>query len=190
MNMAGYVEERFGFRAKGEYRCKGWFELPLTVLALVILLPGALGIFNFLYYRTMGGGFAAIPLLIAVWGMLCWWLVRIAHSGVTYRYEADDKEFRIYEPKNHTEILYYNDVTGVKYDPLYYLNGKIRGYKVTISTKYRALSYNYIFNGHKLFTNPEGTPFFIIEERAGLVNNYVPEGGAVRSGKESHGKHE
>ena len=188
MNMESFVEERFGFRARGEFRCRGWFEVPLTALALAILLPGAFGIFSFLYYNTMGGGFTAIPLFIAVWGVFCWWLVRIAHTGVTYRYEADDKEFRIYEPKNHTEILYYNDVTAVNYDPLFYLNTKLRGYKVTITTKYRTLTYSYIFNGNRLYKKPEGTPFFILEERAGLVKDYVPEGGAVRSGKENHGK--
>lgn len=183
-----YVEERFGFKARGEFRCKGWFEIPLTAVGLGIALPGAFGIFNFLYYNTMGGGFAAIPLLIAVWGVFCWWIVRIAHTGVTYRYEADDKEFRIYEPGNHTEILYFTDVTAVDYNPLYYLNGKLRGYKVTIATKYRSLTYEYIFTGNRIFTTPEGSPFYIIEERAGLVSGVIQDGEAVRSGEENYGK--
>ena len=188
MNGQQYVEERFGFKAKGEFRCKGWFEVPLTVVGLALVIPGALGIFDFLFNHTFGGGRPAIPFVIVAWAMFCWWIVRIAHTGVTYRYEADDKEFRIYEPKGHTEILYYPDITSVGYDPMYYLNGKVRGYVVTITTKYRILTYSYIFSGNRLYKTPEGSPFYIIEERAGLVKGIVPEGGAVRSGEESHGE--
>lgn len=182
-------EERFGFKAKGEFRCIAWFEIPLTVVGLAILVPIGIIIFRFLVdpYTTFGGGLTAVPVALAVWAIFCWWIVRIGHTGVTYRYEADDKEFRIFEPGNRSEVFYYSDVMSADYQPIYYLNRKIRGYKVTITTRYRTKTYKYIFSNNKLNKDPEGSPFFILEQRSGLVHGIVPEGGAVRSGEEQHG---
>lgn len=183
-------EERFGFKAKGEFRCKGWFEIPLTVFGLAIIVPGGLAIFQFLAdpFKTFGGGLPAVPFALAVWALFCWWIVRIAHTGVTYRYDADEKEYRITDPKRNVVTFYYADIVSVDYKPLYYIHRKLRGYRVTINTKYRAFSYNYIFSNRKVHTKPEDTPFFIIEQRAGLAKGFIREGGAVRTGEDNNEK--
>lgn len=176
-------EERFGFKARGEFRCDGWFKIPITAIGLGILLPGAILIFKFLAdpYTTFGGGLTVVPLALAVWGIFCWWIVRIAHTGVTYRYEADEKEFRIINPDKHSDVFYYPDVVSVDYKPIYYINRKIRGYRVTITTKYLSKKYDYIFSDNRLIKTPQGSPFFILEQRSGLADGYVEEGGATRT---------
>lgn len=176
-------EERFGFKARGEFRCRAFFEIPLTVIGLGILIPVSVLIIKFLTdpYTTFGGGLTAVPLALAVWGIFCWWIVRIAHTGVTYRYEADEKEFRIITPDKHSDVFYYPDVVSVDYKPIYYINRKIRGYRVTVTTKYLSKKYDYIFSDNRLIKTPQGSPFFILEQRSGLADGYVEEGGATRT---------
>lgn len=171
-------EERFGFKARGEFRCQGWFEIPVTILGLLMIIPGYFVAKYLMSYALLG--VLGLLVFIPVWGIIMWWIVRVGHTGVTYRYEADDNEFRITAPKN-TETLYYKDIAAVNYKPKYFLNRKIRGYKVTISTRYRSLVYKYIFPGGKVNQSPENTPFFILEKRAGLVQGVIPEGGAGRT---------
>ena len=113
--------------------------------------------------------------------MLCWWLVRIAHSGVTCRYEGDDNEFRITDNHKHTEIFYYPDVTGIEYKPLKYLNKRQRGYTVTIKTKYRVVKYQYIANGRQHVNSPADTPFFLLEQHCGLTRDITPENNEGRT---------
>ena len=113
-------EERFGFMARGQFRCIGWFEKPLTVLGLLLLLVGGV-LITVLFanpYFAFGGSFGALPFVLAAWFILCWWIVRIAHTGVTCRYEANDSEFRITDNRQHTEIFYYPDIMGVDYKPI------------------------------------------------------------------------
>lgn len=166
-------EERFGFKARGEFRVRGWFEVPLTMVGLIMLVIGPPAILNKMADPdfAFGGTFAAVPLALLIWAVFWWWIVRIAHSGVTCRYEADEKEFRITSvgKKPKREVLYYTDVTAVEYKPLHHLNRRLRGYRVTITTKYRKIVYDYVFGRKKLFTEPKDTPFRIIEEQAGLV---------------------
>ncbi|MBP0983592.1 MAG: hypothetical protein J6A19_07690 [Oscillospiraceae bacterium] len=45
-------EERFGFKARGEFRCDGWFKIPITAIGLGILLPGAILIFKAIPHKT------------------------------------------------------------------------------------------------------------------------------------------
>lgn len=167
-------EERFGFRAKGEFRVRGLFEIPLTIVALLLMVGGSAVLIIVMANpeTAFGGTFGALPFAVAIWVMLCWWLVRIAHSGVTCRYEGDDKEFRITDNRKHTEIFYYPDVTGVDYKPIKYLNKRQRGYIVTIHTKYRAVKYEYIASGRQRVNSPEDTPFFLLEQHCGLKQNY------------------
>lgn len=173
MNGREAFEERFGFKAKGEFRVRGRFELPLTVTALFFIPYG-----EFFIVYTManpwfafGGSFGALPFAMALWALLCWWIVRIAHIGVICRYEGDDNEFRITDQHKHTEIFYYPDVTSVEYQPIMYINKKIRGYKVTIHTKYRSVSYQFIASGKQPIRGPEDTPFFVLEQHCGLVRD-------------------
>lgn len=173
MNGREAFEERFGFRAKGEFRVRALFEIPLTIAALVLMAGGSAVLIIVMAnpLTALGGTFGALPFAVALWIMICWWVVRIAHSGVTFRYEGDDREFRITDSRNHTEIFYYPDVTGVDYKPIKYINKKQRGYAVTIRTKYRAVKYEYIASGRQRVNSPEDTPFFLLEQHCGLVRN-------------------
>lgn len=170
-------EERFGFRVKGEFRVRGLFEIPLTGAGLLLMVLGTILLVVKMAdpMFAFGGTFGALPFAIAIWVMLCWWVVRIAHSGVTCRYEGDDDEFRITDNRKHTEIFYYPDVTGIEYKPLRYLNKRQRGYIVTIHTKYRAVKYEYIATGRQRVNSPEDTPFFLLEQHCGLTRDITPE---------------
>lgn len=176
-------EERFGFRARGEFRVCGIFEIPLTIMALLMMAGGSVVLIVVMANpeTAFGGTFGALPFAIVIWVMLCWWLVRIAHSGVTCRYEGDDNEFRITDNHKHTEIFYYPDVTGIEYKPLRYLNKRQRGYTVTIKTKYRAVKYQYIANGRQRVNSPADTPFFLLEQHCGLTRDITPENNEGRT---------
>lgn len=164
-------EQRFGFRAKGEFRCSFPFEAPLAAVAAAILVWGE--IYFLLNYQVLAFSWKNLiaPLIVMiVWGFFWLWMVRIAYSGMTCRYEADDKEFRINKPFNKLDIFYYADIESVKYKPIKYLvGGRLRGYRVKVNTRYREYNYKYIFSRNKLKTAPEDSPFHIIEERSGLA---------------------
>ena len=172
-------EERFGFKARGEFRCTGWFEIPMTILGIILAIPGLFFVLFLFNYQLLG--FLGILVFVPVWAILCWWLIRIGHIGVTYHYEADEKEFRIINPDKHSDVFYYPDVVSVDYKPIYYINRKIRGYRVTVTTKYLSKKYDYIFSDNRLIKTPQGSPFFILEQRSGLADGYVEEGGATRT---------
>lgn len=166
-------DERFGFKVRGEFRVRGWFELPLTAAALILLVVGGFFIFRRMAdpYFALGASFGAVPFVLAAWALLCWWLVRIAHTGVTCRYEGDDQEFRITDQHGHTETLYYSDISGVDFRPIRYINRRLRGYVVTVRTKYRSLRYQFIATGHQRINAPEDTPFFVLEQRMPNAEN-------------------
>lgn len=173
MNGREAFEERFGFRAKGQFRVRGWFEIPLTATGIASIPAG-----EFLIIRTManpnfalGGSFGALPFVMAAWALFCWWIVRIAHTGATCHYDGNDDEFRITDQNKHTEIFYYQDITGIDYVPIKYLNKKTRGFKVTINTKYRKVTYQFIASGKQRVNEPEDTPFFVLEQHCGLTRD-------------------
>ncbi len=162
-------EQRFGVRAKGEFRCSFPFETGFSVIAGGFLLLGELSFLLRYYDLAFRFNNLLTPLVIMiVWGFFWLWMVRISFTGMTCRYEADDKEFRINAPFNRNDVFYYADVESVTYKPIKYLTGRIRGYRVTVKSRYRAYNYKYIFSKNKLKTAPEDSPFHIIEEHAGI----------------------
>lgn len=80
-----------------------------------------------------------------------------------YTYEADSKEFRITDSKGRRETIYYNDVNEVCYKKLKFF-GRHSGYKVDIITKYRTITYNWLFLKNRKFQKTSETPFYVIEE--------------------------
>ncbi len=162
-------EQRFGFRAKGEFRCSFPFEAVISSIAAGFLVIGELSFllnYTWLVFRT--NNMITPMVIMIVWGFFWLWMVRISLTGMTCRYEADEKEFRITAPFNRNDVFYYADIESVSYKPIRYPTGRIRGYRVTIKSRYRAYQYKYIFSKNKLKTAPEYSPFHIIEERAGL----------------------
>ena len=176
-------EERFGFRARGEFRCRVWYEIPLTILGLVMFVAGILAaivVFSRIPGVDIITGAMAMAVIVPVWGLVCWWFVWTGQTGAAYSYDADEKEFRITDPKKHTETLYYSDIIRVDYKPVRFINLRIRGYKVTVTTKYRILTYDFLFSGDRSGISAENTPFYILERRAGLKQPPA-DGGASRT---------
>lgn len=163
-------EQRFGFRAKGEFRCSFPFETVFSGIAAGFLVLGELTfLLNYTELAFRTNNMLAPLAIMVVWGFFWLWIVRISFTGMTCRYEADDKEFRINAPFNRNEVFYYADVESVSYKPIKYLTGRVRGYSVTIKSRYRAYNYKYIFSKNKLKTAPDDFPFHMIEEHAGLT---------------------
>lgn len=98
-------------------------------------------------------------LLIGV-ALICMYYIL---SYPEYSYEADSLEFRITDPKGKCDTIYYIDVTDVRYSPLKQL-GIQRGYKVEIITKYRTITYNWLFLRNRKFQKTSETPFKVIED--------------------------
>lgn len=171
MNGEQANEERFGFKAKGQFRCISPFEKGMTVASLVLgLLVEVVVVLWMANPNTAyGGTFGAVPFAIAIIAGITWWFVRIAHSGRTYYYEADDSEFRIIRPNKSVDTYYYTDMDSIDYKPIHYINGKHRGYLVTVRTKYCETKYSYIFSKNKLFKSESGTPFSILARKSGIA---------------------
>lgn len=101
-----------------------------------------------------------------------WTIIIIIRTGKGYQYEVFEKEFHIHREgrKPYQDVIYYCDVLSVRYEPMYFLFDKrVRGYEVTVVTKYRSIVFKYVFGNNKVFNQAKDTPFRIIEERAGLV---------------------
>ena len=168
----GSSEDRFGFKAKGTFRCAYKRELSLCVIALVItaLLIALSSVVSRHIQENNWFPFAEIfmfALLGAASVMIGIGLLRMVLIGRLLSYEADEKEFAITEKNGSKTVIYFCDVTGVDYKPVKLL-WRVRGYKAQIHTKYRTIEYKYVFSRNKVVRSPEGSPFIIIEERAGL----------------------
>lgn len=168
----------YGIIARGEMRCRRKGESLrafAVILAILLCQAAALAVLanNVATSDIIELPFQGLEFLLLTEGafMIGWGVVRMICDGRPYTYEADEKEFRITSvgKKPKREVLYYTDVAAVEYKPLHHLNRRLRGYRVTITTKYRKIVYDYVFGRKKLFTEPKDTPFRIIEEQAGLV---------------------
>ena len=156
------TEQIMGVRSRGKFRCRWRGEKFAVIIMLVVMLVGAVVIFRLVDtsdYRIIG-------YFEAFWVAFCVWMIRIAQSGVTYRYEADADVFRITDNRNRTECFFYSELMNVRYEPINKLRGGLRGYHVMITTKYGVYSYDYIAYWRAKISSPEDTPFFILERCA------------------------
>ncbi len=138
--------------------------LPIAT-AICILLMAILGIqASNSTVMILELGYTALSVLMIVIILIC--LYFLLHYP-EYRYEADGLEFRITDPKGGCDTIYYIDVIQVRYSPLKQL-GIQRGYRVEIITKYRTITYNWLFLKNRKFQKTSETPFHVIEEH---INN-------------------
>lgn len=103
------------------------------------------------------------------WGMLCLFIISAIRAGVTCKYYADQNEFKITDNHKHAEYLFYSDIVNVDYDPIKLFSCVPRGFRVTITTEYRTIVYDYLFYGNFGSSSPEDTPFHLLETRAQAV---------------------
>ncbi len=200
---AGYsqIEDRYGFCAKGTFRCPKKREpLMLAIVAivytawLVIVAVNAVIVLSrdntmpiFDYDRTLEDFLPTVDLVIVIITVLLLVLLTVAvmivvpiiTSGREYTYFADEIKMVITDPDGIKTVFEYKDIISVTYERLTLFARRERGYDVYIETKYRTHNYQYIFSKNKLLRQEKDTPFFILEERAGLKKRrYSDELGA------------
>lgn len=189
---AGYsqVDDRYGRLAKGTFRCPKKKEgtmlnvvaviyivwLVIVVVNAVIVLSGDLSVPIFEYDKTIEDYKPTLDLLCVIISVLLLFILTYAAvfavilitNGSEYTYFADEVKMVITDPEGAKTVIEYKDVICVTYERLTLFSRRERGYNVHIETKYRTHHYQYIFSKNKLFRQEKDTPFFILEEAAGL----------------------
>ena len=150
--------------SKGQFRTPHKYEIfiwgAFIIVLTIVMAEAFIDMVDGLTSMGTGGGiFLIIGLIWLIAGIA---IYRVAHYTI-YSYEADSNEFRIFR-KNYSETIYYCDVLKVSYAPLLLL-WKQRGYKVSIVTKYKTITYNYLFLQNRKRQEPKETPFHIIEQQ-------------------------
>ena len=168
---------RFSYARSGEFRCRCKIETLLTIIFLALILVGD-GLLLLLANR-LGVDFEEYGELLFdacfIWAGICLFIIGAIHTGVTYKYFADDNEFKITDNHKHTEYLFYSDIVSVEYSPIKLFSRIPRGFHVTITTEYRTIEYDYLFFGHFRSTSPEDTPFYLLEKRSEAVQRPLTE---------------
>lgn len=164
------AEDRFGFRTSGTVRIRNQLEMPLVFVALVIALLGAVAVFSFVGVMDKVGLFNLLLKsgVSFVWVFLCFMFASWVMTGSEWNYEADEKQFRLRKPNVPEEVFYYEDIEELRFTPIF-LFWIERGYRVIIRTKYREFTYHYIYTKNRVNRSPDGSPFYIIAERSGLI---------------------
>lgn len=194
------TDDRFGFRALGSFRCRRNNEtLILVVMAafytlcacivvinMVLVLSGDLTVPIFEQEKTWDDYTPTIDLLCVITSVIILAIltavgaagVIIATNGAEYSFKANDEKMVITDHKGVKTEFYYSDIESVIYEKLTLFTIRQRGYDVYINTKYRTYRYQYIYSKNKLLREEKHTPFFILEERAGLkTRRYTDEMG-------------
>ena len=184
------VDDRYGFCAKGTFRCPRKKEplmlaivaavytacLLITIINAVIVLTSDLSMPIFEYDKTIEDFAPTIDLLVVILSVLIMVLltvgvviaVIIITGGREYTYFADEIKMVISDPDGVKTVFEYKDILSVTYEKLTLFKRRERGFDVYIETKYRTHNYQYIYSENKLLREEKDTPFFILEERAGL----------------------
>ncbi len=142
---------------------KGKFFTPhpkrLLFSGIILLISEAWMFFHaFMFEKTGEFEFIIIGAVIIPFAIGAY---RIA-SRKEYSYVADGREFRI-TSKGCSETLYYCDMVEVKYKLLKLL-WREYGYRVSIVTKYRTITYDCLFLANKKYQETKELPFHILEE--------------------------
>lgn len=200
---AGYsqVDDRYGFCAKGTFRCPKKKEaMMLNIVALVYILWFVLVVVNavivftsdlsvpiFEYDKTIEDFaptrdlicviISVLLLVVLTYGAV--FAVILITGGREYTYFADEVKMVITDPDGVKTVFEYKDVVFVRYEKLTLFARRERGFDVYIETKYRTHNYQYIFSKNKLLRQEKDTPFFILDEHAGLkTRRYTDDMGA------------
>ena len=195
-----HVSDRYGFRALGTFKCPRKGEgLMLAVVAAIYTLCLCITVLNmievlsrdnsmpiFEYDKTIDDFSPTIDLLCVITSVLIMFVLTVVAvvavviiiGGREFRYTADDEKMTVTDPKGEKTVFYYCDIESVTYERLTLFTQRQRGFDVFITTKYRTFNYQYIYGKNKLLREEKHTPFFILEERAGLkTRRYTDEMG-------------
>lgn len=147
---------------------KGSFRSPRSTASLVLLaaaLCGAAVVFFFIVWLMLRNNALQGLVSTLLTAVLIVILVGVYRSigYIEMTYEATKSEFRVTDPKGGRDVIYYQDVDDVSYAVLRVF-GRRCGYNVSITTKYRTITYKYLFLANKSFQSPSETPFDIIKQ--------------------------
>lgn len=162
---------RFSYTRTGEFRVRCKAETPLTIFFL-LLIPAGIILVAFLtndYLKEVPQLGELLSYVYSFWGTLCLFIISAIRAGVTCKYYADQNEFKITDNHKHAEYLFYSDIVSVDYDPIKLFSCVPRGFRVTITTEYRTIVYDYLFFGNFGSSSPEDTPFHLLETRVQAV---------------------
>ncbi len=162
---------RFSYTRTGEFRVRCKAETPLTIFFL-LLIPAGIILVAFLtndYLKEVPQLGELLSYVYSFWGMMCLFIISAIRAGVTCKYYADQNEFKITDNHKHAEYLFYSDIVSVDYDPIKLFSCVPRGFRVTITTEYRTIVYDYLFFGNFGSSSPEDTPFHLLETRVQAV---------------------
>ena len=162
---------RFSYTRTGEFRVRCKAETPLTIFFL-LLIPAGIILVAFLtndYLKEVPQLGELLSYVYSFWGTLCLFIISAIRAGATCKYYADQNEFKITDNHKHAEYLFYSDIVSVDYDPIKLFSCVPRGFRVTITTEYRTIVYDYLFFGNFGSSSPEDTPFHLLETRVQAV---------------------
>lgn len=162
---------RFSYTRTGEFRVRCKAETSLTIF-FILLIPAGIILVAFLtndYLKEVPQLGELLSYVYSLWGTLCLFIIGAIRAGVTCKYYADQNEFKITDNHKHTEYLFYSDIVSVDYDPIKLFSCVPRGFRVTITTEYRTIVYDYLFFGNFGSSSPEDTPFHLLETRVQAV---------------------
>lgn len=162
---------RFSYTRTGEFRVRCKAETSLTIF-FILLIPAGIILVAFLtndYLKEVPQLGELLSYVYSFWGTLCLFIIGAIRAGVTCKYYADQNEFKITDNHKHTEYLFYSDIVSVDYGPIKLFSCVPRGFRVTITTEYRTIVYDYLFFGNFGSSSPEDTPFHLLETRVQAV---------------------
>ncbi len=180
------VEDRFGFRTQGIFRCAKPSERISIVVIVVCTLLLSLGWYLVLYVqlrwyfglrtdvgvsasRTMGFLFLGVVTLLVLTAVV---LITFILHGNLYSYTANDSvfSFRCDRERIPKTDIRYDDVASVEYREMRLFGKWQRGFEVTVITRsLGSITFRYLFNKSIPNKTHANTPFHIIEERAALL---------------------
>ena len=155
-----YVQSEDDFIiAKGRFHVPHRYEMLIILLFIILCVAAIAGL-------VIAGLFMGDPTIMIMCILPVFVFVAVTRMTirVEHTYEADGREFRITDKKGSTETIYFCDVESVEYKPLMLLWMQ-RGYKVSIITKYRTITYDCLFLSNKKLQNTQDLPFAVIEKK-------------------------
>ena len=165
------IEQRFGYKESGTFRCAYGNEKPLLVILAAVTAVIAVSVLLFIASLIEGESALLMyaMLLVIVESVIIFAAMSLAKFilyGKECFYHADEQKLSVERAGKYDDFFYMN-IMCVRYDPLVTL-GRQRGFIVTITTRKSTVEYKYIFRRTDVVMSPEKTPFAILEERAGL----------------------
>ncbi len=167
------IEQKFGFKEIGTFRCAYGNEKPLLVCLAIVTVMLCGGVLIFSTWVIAGEESMLFWMLVFTFSeaavlFVCATLAKLILYGKECFYHADEQKMSI-ERAGKFEDFFYMNVVAVNYRPLVTL-GKQRGFTVTITTRKGTAVYKFIFARTDVVMEPSKTPFAIIEQRAGINN--------------------